>query len=126
MAIDYDESYLAGHALSLYFDGTETSSIALSYAMYELARNPECQQKLYDEVIAVLSNYDGQITYESLQEMPYAEWVIHEGIRIHPPGFSLAKVCTNHYKMPKTTGQTEPITLAPGTIVQIPIFGLSM
>lgn len=122
----YDETYLAGHALSLYFDGTETSSITLAYTMYELARNPLCQQKVYDEVTTILAKHNGQITYESVQEMTYIDSIIHESIRIHPPAFQLAKLCTKSYTMPMTSGQTEPLTIPPGTVIQIPIFGLQM
>lgn len=123
---DFDETYLAGHAMGLYFDGTETSSIVLSFILYELAAHPECQQRLHDEVTKILSKHNGQITYESIQEMPYLEWVIHEGNRMHPPAYSIARKCTKPYKLPKTTGQTQPITITPGAVVQIPIYGLHM
>lgn len=122
----YDDTYLAGHAMALYLDGTESSSIVMSYALYELARNPQCQQRMYDEVKAVLAKYNGEITYDAVQEMQYTEWVMLETIRMHPHVFNMAKKCTKPYKMPKTTQQTEPITIAPGTIIQIPTFGMYM
>lgn len=123
---DYDETYLAGHAMALYIDGTETSSLALSFIMYELARHPECQQKMHNEITAVLSKHGDQITYESLHEMQYMETIIHEALRLHPPAFSLAKVCTSPYTLPMTSGQTKPVTIAPGTVVQVPILGVHM
>lgn len=124
--LGYDEARLAGQAMAFYTEGTETSSIVLSYTLFELAQHPEYQQRLHDEVTTILSKHNGQVTYESLQEMQYMEWIIHESIRVHPPAFSMAKICTKPYTLPKTTGQTEPITIAPGTVALIPIFGLFM
>lgn len=94
--------------------------------MYEMAKNPQYQQKVRDEVTAILSKHNGEITYESLKEMSYIDSVIHEALRMHPPAFSMAKLCTKPYTMPMTSGQTQPVTITPGTIVQIPLFGLHM
>lgn len=112
--------------MSLYLDGTETSAVALSYAMYELARNPDCQEKLYEEVTKILTKYEGNPTYEALQEMNYLEGVILEASRIHPPALVLTKLCTESYTLPKTSKQSEPTTIKPGTVVQIPIFAIHM
>lgn len=124
--LDYDDTFLAGHSLSLFFDGTETSAAALSFVMYELARNPDCQIKIYDEVKKVLSKYDGEVTYGGIQEMNYLECVLNEAIRIHPPALSMVKLCTKSYTLPKLSTQSEPITIQPGTPVQIPILGIHM
>ncbi|XP_055303189.1 cytochrome P450 6B1-like [Sitodiplosis mosellana] len=121
-----DEIFLAGHTLSLFFDGTETSATALSYALYELGRNPQCQEKLYEEIVRITAKYNGKITYEGLHEMIYLEGVILEASRIHPPAMVLGKVCNQHYKLPKTSKQTKSVTIAPGTVVNISILGLHM
>lgn len=41
--------------------------------MYELAKNPHVQQKAYDDIISVLQNHDGKLTYEALSEMKYLD-----------------------------------------------------
>lgn len=40
---------------------------------YELAKNPECQQKLRDEVNAVLEKHKGEFSHETLKDMTYLE-----------------------------------------------------
>lgn len=110
---------MAGHTLSLFIDGTETSSSALSYAMYELGLNEHCQEKAFDEIKRVIAKYDGKITGEGLQEMIYIEGILLEAIRMHPPLIVMAKTCTQRYTLPKTVGQTEPITINPGTVINI-------
>lgn len=117
--IDFNDASLAGHTLSLFVDGTETSSTALSYAMYELALNPHCQEKAFDELTQIISKYDGKITFEALQEMIYIEGILYEAIRVHPPLIVMAKLCTQSYTLPKTSGQSKPITIHPDTVVNI-------
>lgn len=117
---------MAGHTLSLFIDGTETSSTALSYTLYELALNPACQEKAFDEIGQVLSKHDGELTNDGLQDMVYIESLLHESIRMHPPLMVMSKVCTQPYMLPKTSGQSEPVTINPGTAVNINIWGIHM
>lgn len=117
---------MAGHTLSLFIDGTETSSTALSYALYELAKNSQCQEKLYKEILDTTAKYDGQITVASIQEMVYLEGVLLEAMRKHPPLLVMAKTCTQQYTLPKTSEQLEAITINPGIAVNIPVLGIHM
>ena len=43
----------------------------MSFLMYEWAKNPDIQQKAYDEIVEVLSKHDGKLTYESVADMKY-------------------------------------------------------
>lgn len=60
----------------------ESSSTILSFAMYELARNLECQIKLRNEISSVLPKHDNKITYEAVAEMSYIDCVL-DGKIIH-------------------------------------------
>lgn len=123
---DFDDASLAGHTLSLFIDGTETSSTALSYALYELALNPACQENALDEIVKVISKHGGEVTNEGLQEMIYIEGILHESMRMHPPLMVMTKLCTQPYTLPKTSGQSEPTTINPGTAVNINMWGIHM
>lgn len=122
--LGFDETFLAGHAMSLFVDGTETSSNVLSYAMFELASNPQIQEKIYKEITENMAKHGGELTAEGLQEMTYLEGVLLETVRKHPPLLALLKICTKPYTLPKTTGQSEPVTIQPGTVVNIPVFAI--
>lgn len=126
LCIDFDETFLAGHTLSLFLDGTETSSTVLSYALYELALNPHCQEKALEELTRIIGKYDGTITAEGLQEMIYVEGLLLEALRIHPALIVMAKTCTQQYTLPKTSGQSKALTIDPGTIINIPALGIHM
>lgn len=64
---------LAAQAIVFFGAGNETSSSTLAFVMHELAVNPDIQQRVHDEIDAVLEKYDGQITYDSITEMKYLE-----------------------------------------------------
>ncbi|XP_031625910.1 cytochrome P450 9e2-like [Contarinia nasturtii] len=123
---NFDETFLAGHSLSFFMDGTETSAIALSFVLYELAQNPQCQTILYEEILRTITKYDGKITYDALQEMTYLESIIYEATRLHPPALYLAKLCNKPYTLPKIANQQKPTTIQPGTSITIPILGIHM
>lgn len=53
--------------------GFETSSTTMSYCLYELARNPEYQKRVQQEIADVLAKHNGEITYESVSEMHLLE-----------------------------------------------------
>lgn len=45
----------------------------MTFCMYELAKNTIIQQRVYEEINAVLQKYDGNLNYESLSEMKYLD-----------------------------------------------------
>ncbi|KHJ42753.1 unspecific monooxygenase [Trichuris suis] len=64
--------------------GYETTSNALSYTIYELARHPEVQEKLRSEIMDYHKSDDEKPTYESVQRMVYLDCVIRETLRLYP------------------------------------------
>lgn len=56
--------------------GFETSSTAMTFALYELASNQEIQDKVRAEINSVLKEHDGKITYDSMMDMKYLGQVI--------------------------------------------------
>lgn len=52
------------------------SSSLMSFASYELAKNPEVQEKVRREINDVLKRFDGKITYESISEMKYLQMML--------------------------------------------------
>lgn len=58
----------------------------MSFAGYELACNPDVQQKLYDEILEMNNEVEGKkINYDQLQSMRYLDQVISETLRMWPP-----------------------------------------
>lgn len=117
---------LAGYALTMFVEGYETSSSVLGFAIYEMARNPDIQERLYEEIMDVLAKYDGKFTFDALQEMDYLDMVIHETMRLNVVAPLISRLCTKEYTLPLIDGQKEPVTIKPGTPVQICVRALHM
>lgn len=70
-----DEDIVA-HAAGFFVDGFETSSVILSFAIYEIAANINVQEKLRNEIEEICKKRNGDITYEDVQEMNYLDCVV--------------------------------------------------
>lgn len=82
---------MAGCAMNM-VAGSDTTSIALSAIMYYLLKNPDCLQKLREEV-GRRDRGNKFITFKESQEMPYLQAVIKEALRLHPAvGLPLERV----------------------------------
>ncbi|CAO3697771.1 unnamed protein product [Rhizopus stolonifer] len=90
--------FLAGH---------ETTSIALSFCLYNLAKYKHIQRKLRQEIIDVMGDepIDAIPTLEELRRMDYMNLVIKENLRLYSPADS---------PIPRRT--TEDVNLA-GTFI---------
>lgn len=53
--------------------GFETTSAAVSFCLYELAKQPAVQERLHADIDRVLDAHDGQLTYDTLGEMKYLD-----------------------------------------------------
>lgn len=45
----------------------------MSFALFELARNPEVQEKLRNEILTKIEGNNGELTYELVMEMEYLD-----------------------------------------------------
>lgn len=115
---------MAGYALTLFTEGYETSSTTLAFAIYEMARNPDIQERLYEEITDVLSKYNNEFTFDALQEMEYLDKVLQETLRMNPAAPLISRLCTKEYTLPKLDGQKEPVTIYPGTPIQVSVIAI--
>ncbi|ENN70423.1 hypothetical protein YQE_12928, partial [Dendroctonus ponderosae] len=110
---------IVANTILFFVAGFDTSSTAMNFALFELARNPDLQEKARQEVLQVMARNDGKITYPGLQEMTYVKQVLDESMRMYPPGLTLSRVCTKDYKLRNTD-----IVIEKGTSVVISTLGL--
>lgn len=62
---------------------SDTTLVTTEWAMYELAKNPKCQERLLHEIQEVCGS--DNVTEEHLQKLPYLNAVFHETLRYHSP-----------------------------------------
>jgi cytochrome P450 family 6 len=67
---------IAAQAFAFFVAGFETSSTTMTFCLYELALNPDIQERVRNEIDAVLESHGGKITYESVLKMEYLDKVV--------------------------------------------------
>ncbi|MEM7132381.1 MAG: cytochrome P450 [Chloroflexota bacterium] len=76
------DQQLRDEAITIFLAGFETTSTALSWSVYYLSQHPDIQNKLEQEVDAVLGPRTP--TFDDLPNLPYARMVLQEAIRLRP------------------------------------------
>jgi cytochrome P450 len=71
------------------YGGHRAARVAQTWTMYQLAGNPEIQQKLHDEVDSVLG--DRPPGGEDFHRLPYTTKVFSESLRFYPPVWILTR-----------------------------------
>ncbi|KAF7318169.1 Cytochrome P450 [Mycena chlorophos] len=109
--------------------GYETTSVSLTWALLELARRPEMQDKLRQELLSKFPTSDP--TWDQLvstSELPYLDAVVQETLRTHPPVAETPRIAGCDDVIPLGTpivdasGQTiTSLTIAKGTALVAPI-----
>ncbi|XP_068912344.1 cytochrome P450 6k1-like [Tenebrio molitor] len=120
---EFTDVDVTAHAAGFFADGYETSSIVMSFVLFELSVNPEAQSKLREEINKAFEENDHKLPYEVLKALPYLDGVINETLRIHPPALSLQKLCTEAFTYtPKETNRS--MVIEKDTPIILPVSGL--
>ncbi|XP_032589533.1 probable cytochrome P450 12e1, mitochondrial [Drosophila mojavensis] len=73
-------------AMDLFFAGVDPTLVSLTGTLLSLAKNPEKQARLLEEIRAVLPEKNSELTMENMAHLPYLRACIKEGIRMYPIG----------------------------------------
>lgn len=68
---------IAAQVFVFFFAGFETSSTAMTYALYELALHQGIQDRVRQEINDVCEKHDNRMTYDGVAEMTYLDQVVH-------------------------------------------------
>lgn len=116
----FDELVIVATAIVLLVAGYDTTGTTLAWACYELAKNPEIQEKLRQEVEDILDgDPERKLTYDDIQSMTYLDQVINETLRFHNPVGALQRSAAKEYKVPGTD-----IVLPKDTMVWINVLSM--
>ncbi|XP_077865314.1 cytochrome P450 27C1-like [Saccoglossus kowalevskii] len=81
---------IIGNITEILLAGVDTTSNTMMWALYELVTNPDCLNRLVDEVDTVLKGKE--LTQEQLPQMKYMKCVIKETLRKYPVLTASARV----------------------------------
>ncbi|XP_054155684.1 cytochrome P450 3A2-like [Oppia nitens] len=104
--------------------GFENTMTTISIVTYMLAANPDCQQRLYEEVVDYFrinqsdQSDELEITdYEALNSMEYLDSVIKETLRLYPNSQALEREAGEDYRL--GGGPNGGISIKKGQLVHI-------
>lgn len=107
------------------FAGSDTSSLAITWMLYLLARYPAIQARLRAELLPLLPptpltsltpDEVGRL-YARVADLLYLENVVRESLRLIPPVHSSARVATRDDVLP--TGTPVPTRMPDGSIQEL-------
>lgn len=118
-----DPKVLRDQLLNIMVAGRDTTAGLLSFAFFELSRNPEILAKLRAEVLENFGEGSEEdvknITFESLKKSEYLRWVLNETLRMYPAVPMNFRDATKDTTLPVGGGEdgTAPIFVGKGTTV---------
>jgi cytochrome P450 family 6 len=105
---------MAAESTVMFLAGFETSSTLTQFALYELAMNPDIQERLREELSSAVEENGGTLTYDILQESKYLEMVTNETLRKFPPIPKFSRYSATNYKIEDTD-----LVIPEGTMIEI-------
>ncbi|UYV61258.1 CYP315A1, partial [Cordylochernes scorpioides] len=88
---DISEEEIVRIVVDLFLAAADTTSHSTQWSLYLLSKNPECQERLYEEIRG-LGGVD-------LDNMPYVRAVVKEALRLYPVAPFLTRFTTNDLEL---------------------------
>ncbi|XP_011494402.1 PREDICTED: cytochrome P450 6a8-like [Ceratosolen solmsi marchali] len=105
-------------AFVFFIAGFETSTSTVSFALHELAANPEIQDNLHKEIDEFLQSSES-LNFENLMNLKYLDMVFNETLRKHPVIPVLNRICVKDYQIPNCN-----YCIPKGMRIIIPVSGI--
>ncbi|KAJ4468368.1 cytochrome P450 [Lentinula edodes] len=116
--LQLSEEELLAQMRVLLFAGHETSGTSLTFALFELVRNPELQTRLRKEIRnterKIAERGDVEVTAQDLESMPFLNAVVKETLRFHPVAVHLFRIAVEDDVLPLM----KPIVATTGEILK--------
>ncbi|KAG0240450.1 hypothetical protein BGW41_006971 [Actinomortierella wolfii] len=116
-----DDLQMRHDVFTAIFAGHETTSAALSWTFYQLARYPDIQTRLRNEVRQMFEECDGTPSFDQLNNLPYLNAVVKESLRLWSPIPLNLRVSVHDDWLPRGNGQ-DPLFVPAGTSLHLPMF----
>lgn len=109
---------IANNCFAFLLAGYETTSTALAFTSWLLAKHQTEQDILFNELTENLSHVDRQGFYDVVMKLPYLDAVFHEALRLYPPiTFFVNRTCTKSCRI-------GDIDFKKGVQVAVPIWNI--
>lgn len=116
----WTDNELVAQSFLFFIAALNASSTLLSFTTYELALNPDIQEKLYQEARELNDKSKGErLLYDDLQNMKYMDMVISEMLRKWPPALYTDRMCVKDYEV---NDGNKRFVIEKGSAVWLPIY----
>ncbi|WP_165614572.1 cytochrome P450 [Mycolicibacterium flavescens] len=109
-----DDDDISNDLLIFMLAGHDTTSTALTYALWVLGHHPETQKRVAAEAAAI---GDRELTPEDVPRLGYTVQVLHEALRLCPPAAGVARLATRDIAV-------DGYRVEAGTLVAVGLYGL--
>ncbi|CAH7689761.1 cytochrome P450 monooxygenase, partial [Phakopsora pachyrhizi] len=134
-----DDGELMGQMTTFLFAGHETTASALTWQLWILAKHPQVQTKLREELLDAIEHRDASaeaegipLSMNDLLSLPYLNAFVREGMRLYPPVFATARVASHDDQIPLSkpvltrTGEiVDRLDIRAGEMITIPIYSFN-
>ncbi|XP_066264725.1 cholesterol side-chain cleavage enzyme, mitochondrial-like [Branchiostoma lanceolatum] len=108
LSVKLSPEEVLGNITDVLGGAVDTTSNTMSFTMYTLARHPDIQEKLHDEVMRFAPDHQAPVRQEQVQKMPYLRGVTKEILRLYPVGYIFSRILNQDavvhgYKIPAGT-----------------------
>lgn len=110
----FTRNQLRDNLITILFGGYDTTGITLLYLLYRLAKHPDVQQKVFEEIEKVLPN-GAPPTDDTYNQLQYTQLVVKETLRLHAPAHVTIRCCQEDIQAGK-------FLFKKGTVCFIPLY----
>jgi cytochrome P450 len=101
--------------MTIFMAGHETTAVALSWTWYLLARHPEAEARLADELRDVLGGRAPSVA--DLPRLRFADMVVTESMRLYPPAYGIGRQAAKATEIAGHSIAPRDILVAPTWVV---------
>jgi cytochrome P450 len=109
------DSNLVDNIVAFLMAGYDTTAFALTFTLYLIARSPEWEARMHEEVLRVAGH--GPVTAEHVARLTIVQQVLNESLRLFPTAPIIVRDIKNDMVL-------EGVRLRAGTIGIIPIYAI--
>ncbi|KAM0362590.1 hypothetical protein ACHAP4_001338 [Fusarium culmorum] len=108
---DWNDESLVEYVLNLLVLGHDTTACSITWAIHELSRRPDCQQRLRDE-IKTLDDNCPMVSFNDIDKLPYLHNFVREVLRLYCAVAMAPRQATEDVEI-------EGVIIPKGTVVQL-------
>jgi cytochrome P450 family 97 subfamily B polypeptide 3 len=118
---DIDNKQLRDDLMTMLIAGHETTAAVLTWALFELVKNPSCMAAAQEEIDRVVG--DREPTYNDIKNLLYVRLVVAETLRMYPEPPLLIRRCRTQDSIPETA-VSRPATVIRGMDLFLAIYNV--